>query len=84
MVEEHGIPYTHIANIDQAPVRYDVTIESSVDKRCITETFGISLSGVSLPVKLIHSGNTSHSIPKVAFPDGFSLNANPKHFSTFL
>ena len=81
MVEEHDIPSTHIANIDQTPVRYDVTIESSVDKRCITEPFGISLSGVSLPVKLIYSGNTSHSIPKVAFPDGFSLSTNRKHFS---
>ena len=58
----------------------DVEIVGSGDKRAITATFIISLSGTFLPMQLIYAGKTPRSIPRVDFPS-FSLSANPKHLS---
>ena len=51
----------------------EVTIEEKADKRCITGTFRTFFNPVFLPFQLIYGGKTSQSIPKVAFPDLFSL-----------
>ena len=32
-------------------------------------------------MQLIYKGKTSQSLPKVKFPDGFSLSANESHYS---
>ena len=94
-MEQHKIPPALIVNFDQTPIKYvpvgneslaekgttNVTIEGSGDKRCITGTFAISLAGSFLPIQLIYAGKTTQSIPKFKFPAGFSLSANPKHFS---
>ena len=34
-----------------------------------------------LPMQLIYKGKTKQSLPKVQFPKGFSLSANPSHYS---
>ena len=47
----------------------------------ITGTFAITFSGKFLPIQLFYGGNTTQSIPKVAFPKNFSLSANPSHYS---
>ena len=32
-------------------------------------------------MQLINGGKTKRSLPRIKFPDGFSLSCNPKHFS---
>ena len=59
----------------------NVTIAGSADKRSITGTFSITLSGNFLPVQLIYGGKTNQSLPRYKFPDEFSLSVNEKHFS---
>ena len=59
----------------------DIPLAGSSDKRTITATFVISLSGNFLPIQLIYGGKTDRSIPRVKFPPSFSLSANPKHYS---
>ena len=34
-----------------------------------------------LPMQLTNVGKTAQSLPKLKFPESFSLSANPKHFS---
>ena len=62
-----------------------VTIESSDDKRMIakhiSETFVITLSGTFLSMQLIYGGKTNQNTPRIVFPEGFRLSANPQHFS---
>ena len=50
------------------------------DKRSITATFSITLSGKFFPIQLIYGGKTSQSV-RYQFPQGFSLSVNEKHFS---
>ena len=51
------------------------------DKRSITATFSITLSGKFFPIQLIYGGKTSQSVLRYQFPQGFSLSVNEKHFS---
>ena len=53
----------------------------SGDKCAITAMCIIKLAGNSLQVQLIYEGKTDRSLPKVDFRKGFSLSANPKHYS---
>ena len=39
------------------------------------------MDGQFLPMQIIYGGKTSKSIPRVSFPDGFLVSANPKHYS---
>ena len=94
-VEDNDIPHSMILNLDQTPLKYvpcgkttlakksskTVPIDGVSDKRMITATFTVTLDGQFLPMQLIYSGKATRSIPKVEFPKGFSLSANPKHFS---
>ena len=94
-IEEHNIPHSLVINLDQTPLKYvpvsnetmakrsstAVTIEGSNDKRIITGTFAITLSGKFLPMQLIYGGKTTKSLPRFRFPENFSLSVNPKHFS---
>ena len=77
-VEEFNIPETLIINIDQTPLKYvpirketmakrnstSVTIEGSDDKRMITGTFAVTLSGNFLSMQLIYGGKTNQSISR--------------------
>ena len=58
-----------------------VTIEDSFDKRCITETFEITIHDKFLPMHVIYTEKTVQSLPRFKFPQGFCLSANEKHFS---
>lgn len=94
-IETNEIPPQLVFNMDQTPSKYiqssrytmeksgqnSVAIAGSDDKRAITATFIIDLKGTFLPMQLIYGGKTNRSIPSVKFPKGFSLSANPKHYS---
>lgn len=94
-VEKYNIPPSLVINLDQTPLKLvqcgsntltkknssNVTIAGSADKRSITGTFSITLSGDFLNVQLIYGGKTNQSLPRYKFPDGFSLSVNEKHFS---
>ena len=95
LVEKYNIPPELILNSDQTPSKY-VTVGRTTmapsgskrvakagndDKRAITLTLTVTKSGKVLPFQIIYGGKTARSIPKVTFPKGFSLSANPKHYS---
>ena len=59
-----------------------VPIKGLTDKRSITLTFVISLSGNFLPMQIIYQGKTIASQPRnFQFPKGFLVSQNPKHYS---
>lgn len=55
------------------------------DKRNITLTFIITLSGEFLPMQIIYGGKTNASHPRgFDFPNGFCIPHNPRHWSETL
>ena len=59
-----------------------VPVKGLSDKRNITLTFVVTLSGEFLPMQIIDQGKTDRSQPRgFKFPDGFSVTQNPKHWS---
>ena len=94
-VEKYQIPPSLIINFDQTPLKYaqisskrmekegtkNVPIFGIDDKRSITATFSITMENKFLPMQLIYKGKTSQSLPKIQFPNGFSLSANLKQYS---
>ncbi len=59
-----------------------VPIKGLMDKRNITLTFSITLSGTFLPMQIIYSGKIKASQPRnFVFPKGFCVTQNPKHWS---
>ena len=94
-VERYHIPSSLITNLDQTPSAIvpggkqtmalkgssAVTITGANDKRNITATFAITISGEFLPIQLIYGGKTNQSLPRFKFPDSFSLSVNKKHYS---
>ena len=42
--------------------------------------FFITMGNKFLPMQLIYKGKTSQNLPKIQFLNGFSLNANLKHY----
>lgn len=93
--EKFDIPSSLILNLEQTPLKYSpvsnmtmaekgsksIVIEGAEDKRMLTGTFAITLSGKFLPIQLIYGGRTKQSILKVSFPKKLSLSVNPKNFS---
>ena len=59
-----------------------VPIKGLTNKRNITLTFVISLSGCSfLPMQILYQGKTDASQPRgFKFPNGFAISQNPKHY----
>ena len=95
-VNEFSIVPDLIINIDQTPSSYvsvgritmakqgsqSVAIKGLGDKRNITLTFSITLSGLFLPMQIIYGGKTTASQPRgFSFPKGFCVSQNPKHWS---
>ena len=95
-VRTHKIPDDLIVTIDQTPSKYvevssttmaekntkHVAVTHSGDKRAITLTLGISLSGDILPYQMIYGGKTQRCLPdKNIFPENFLLSFNPSHWS---
>lgn len=59
-----------------------VPIKGLTDKRNITLTFVVSLSGEMLPFQIIYGGKTTASQPRgFKFPKGFCISQNPQHWS---
>ena len=92
-VKLYSIPPELILNADQTPSSYvsvgKLTMAAQgskskglTDKRNITLTFVISLSGKFLPMQIIYGGKTKASQPSgFVFPKGFSISQNPQHWS---
>lgn len=94
-INEHKIPSSMVINLDQTPSKFvpgcnktlakkgckSVPIAGSTDKRMITATFSITLTGEFLPIQLIYGGKTTKSIPAVSFPSDFVISVNKKHYS---
>ena len=95
-IKKHKIPSELILNSDQTPSSYisvdkvtmarkgftSVAIKGVTDKRNITLTFIISLSGQFLPLQIIYGGKTTASHPRgFKFSEGFCISQNPKHWS---
>ena len=59
----------------------DIPISGSADKRLITATYAEAFDGPFLPFQLIYKEKTTQSLPKIDFPNGFSLSVNEKHFN---
>ena len=81
-----------VININQTPLPFVLTsdytlavtgskavpITNSKDYRQITGTFGISMSGVFLPMQLIYAGKTTRHA-KYDFPKSFNVTHAPDH-----
>ena len=94
-MEQYNTPDELILNSNQTPSKYinvgrttmapagskRVARAGADDKRMITLTLTVAKSGKCLPFQIIYGGKTNRSLPKVNFPKGFSLSANPKHWS---
>ena len=94
-VEKFQIPSSLVLNLDQTNSKYvfigkttmpekgstSVPIFGLSDKRSMTVTFTINLNGTFLPMQLVYGGKINQNLPKFGFRAGFSLSANPKHYS---
>ena len=74
-ISEHDIPTSLVINLDQTPLSYvspgkytfsfkgakNVPIRGVDDKRQITGTFAVTLTGKFLPMQLIYKGKTKRS-----------------------
>ena len=93
-INEHKIPSSMVINLDKTPSKFvpgcnktlakkgckSVPIAGSTDKRIITATFSITLTGEFLPVQLIYGGKTTKSISAVSFTSDFVISVNKKHY----
>ena len=59
----------------------NVPIRGVDDKRQITGTFAVTLTGKFLPIQLIYTGKTKRSLPKFKFPSSFSVTCTENHWS---
>lgn len=94
-VFEHDIPPSLVVNLDQTPLSYvspgkytfsfngakNVPIKGVDDKRQLTGTFAVSLTGECFPMQLIYTGKTKRSLPKYEFPSTFSVSFTENHWS---
>ena len=94
-VLEHDIPSSLVVNLDQTPLSYvspgkytfsfkgakNVPIRGVDDKRQITGTFAVTITGKCLPIQLIYKGKTKRSLPKFKFPTSFSVTCTENHWS---
>ena len=95
IVFEHDIPMELIVNLDQTPLSYvspgkytfdvkgvkTVPIKGIDDKRQITATFAVSMSGKFLPIQVIYGGKSQRCLPKFDFPGNFDITFSENHWS---
>ena len=93
---EHHIHNNMILNFDQTTLGFtapnkatftergahSVPIANVDDKREITGTFCVNISGEFLPIQLIYTGVTDRCHTKVKFPESFHINHSSNHWST--
>ena len=94
-ISEHDIPTSLVINLDQTPLSYvspgkytfsfkgakNVPIRGVDDKRKITGTFAVTLTGKFLPMQLICKAKTKRSLPKFKFLNSFSVTFTENHWS---
>ena len=95
LVEHHFIPLSLLMDFDQTRVKYVfvakqtlsrkgsnlVAIKDLSFKKSIIASFRITFNLKFVPMQLIYGGKSQRTLPRVNFPDSFSLNAKEKHFS---
>ena len=95
VVFAHNIPKELIINLDQTPLSnvspgkyiFDVKgvktvqIKGIDDKRQITATFAISMSGEFLQIQVIYEGKTNRYLPKYTFAASFDATFSENHWS---
>ena len=93
VIFEHDIPKELIINLDQTPLSYvspgkctfdvkgvkTVPIKGIDDKRQITSTFAISMSGEFLPIQVIYEGKSKRCLPKYTFPASLDATFSENH-----
>ena len=91
---EHNIPAL-VVNLNQTPLSYvspgkykfnfkgakNVPIKGIDDKRQISATFVVFITGKFLPIQLIYKVKTKRFLPKFKFPSTFSLSYTENHRS---
>ena len=91
----HDIPKELIVNLVQTPLSYvspgkytfdvqDVKtfpIKGIDDKRQMTATFAISMSGEFLHIQVIYEGKTTSCLPKYALPGNVNITFFENHWS---
>ena len=94
-VFEHKIHNDLILNFDQTPLGFTCPAKTTFteknaetapignlgDKRQITGTFVVNLSGEFLPIQLIYTGKTDLCHAKGEFPKGFDITHSPNHWA---
>ena len=58
-----------------------VPINGIDDKRQITATFALSMSGEFLPIQVIYEGKTKRCLPMYTFPASFDATLSKNHWS---
>ena len=58
-----------------------VPIKGIDDKRQITATFTVSMTGKFLPTQLIYEGKTPRCLPRFDFPADFNVTFSDNHWS---
>ena len=95
IIEEHDIPKELILNLDQTPLSYAssgkytsdpngakaVPIKSIDDKRQITATFTVSMTGKFLPIQLIYERKMPRYLSSFDFPADFNVSFFDNHWS---
>ena len=95
VVLKHDILLDLVLNLDQTPLSYvptakytfclkrftTVSIKDVDDKRQITATFTVSVTGAFLPIQLIYQGATESCLPKYKFPKKFNVTYTKSHWS---
>ena len=96
VVDEYDIPEELIITLDQTPTKFFNLSNSTMskrgesrtavahcgDKRTITATLAVTLSGDILPYQLIYKGTTKRCLPSAdLLPAGFLLSYNKTHWS---
>ena len=59
----------------------NLPMKGADDKRQITVTFAVSLTGKLLPIQLIYKGKTKRSLLKFKIPSTFSLSYTKNYWS---
>ena len=95
ITEDHDIPKDLTLNLDQTQLSYvshgkytfdpkgakTVPIKGVDDKRQITATFSISMTGSFLPIQLNYEGKTQRCLPNYDSPKGFNVTHSRNHWS---
>ena len=95
IIEEHEIPKELILNLDQTPLSYvsfgkytfnpkganTVPIKGKDEKRQITATYTVSMTGYFLPIQLIYEGKTPRCRHRLDFPADFNVTFSYNHWS---